>query len=55
MRYYFNSKSGKCELFTYSGCYGNSNNFQTLEACENKCKIQLLFGKRSLKKGENAF
>jgi hypothetical protein len=55
MRYYFNSKSGKCELFTYSGCYGNSNNFQTLEACENKCKIRLLFGKRSLKKGENAF
>lgn len=37
-RYYYNSKSGECEMFLYGGCDGNENNFETKEECENKCK-----------------
>jgi hypothetical protein len=29
--------SGKCELFTYGGCEGNANNFETEEECAAKC------------------
>ena len=36
-RYFYNSKTGKCELFTYGGCSGNRNNFETARACEKKC------------------
>ena len=36
-RYYYNAKSGDCELFTYGGCRGNENNFETREDCANKC------------------
>ncbi|XP_052754265.1 hemolymph trypsin inhibitor B [Galleria mellonella] len=27
-----------CVLFTYGGCQGNANNFETLEACKNACE-----------------
>lgn len=37
-RWYFNSNRGHCEIFTYSGCEGNKNNFKTLELCERICK-----------------
>ncbi|KAI4462409.1 spondin [Holotrichia oblita] len=36
-RWHFNSIKGKCELFSYSGCEGNKNNFRTLEMCEHIC------------------
>lgn len=36
-RWHFNSIKGKCELFSYSGCEGNKNNFRTLEMCERVC------------------
>ncbi len=36
-RYYFNSSTKVCEKFYYGGCSGNSNNFFTKLACENKC------------------
>jgi hypothetical protein len=36
-RWFFNSESGECEEFTYGGCEGNANNFETLEACETAC------------------
>lgn len=36
-RYAFNSDSGECELFTYGGCLGNGNNFETIEKCEATC------------------
>eukprot|EP00054_Salpingoeca_dolichothecata_P028024 m.209432 g.209432 ORF g.209432 m.209432 type:complete len:1116 (-) comp26104_c0_seq3:129-3476(-) len=39
LRYYFNSKSGKCETFSYGGCGGNANNFKTLADCNAKCDI----------------
>jgi len=42
-RYFFNSKSGKCELFTYGGCSGNRNNFESASECEKKCLIGKLY------------
>ena len=36
-RYYHNSDTKSCEVFVYGGCQGNSNNFFTKLACENKC------------------
>nr|P0DMJ2.1 RecName: Full=PI-actitoxin-Aeq3c; Short=PI-AITX-Aeq3c; AltName: Full=Kunitz-type protease inhibitor AEAPI [Actinia equina] len=35
--YYYNSKSEKCEEFTYGGCDANANNFQTEEECKKAC------------------
>ena len=39
-RYYYNSKTGKCEKFTYGGCEGNLNNFEDIKACQEKCVKQ---------------
>uniref|UniRef100_A0A0K8TK00 BPTI/Kunitz inhibitor domain-containing protein n=1 Tax=Lygus hesperus TaxID=30085 RepID=A0A0K8TK00_LYGHE len=36
-RYYFDASSQQCVLFTYGGCMGNGNNFQTKEECEQTC------------------
>eukprot|EP01083_Nonionella_stella_P272683 924796_1 len=36
-RYYYNTKTEKCEEFTYGGCGGNGNNFETMEKCQNSC------------------
>ncbi|GMH43260.1 hypothetical protein BSKO_11182 [Bryopsis sp. KO-2023] len=36
-RWFFNSLSGQCERFTYGGCRGNKNNFQTIEECKKAC------------------
>lgn len=35
--FFFNSMSGRCEMFTYGGCDGNQNIFETEEACQNLC------------------
>lgn len=35
--WYFKSSARQCEPFTYSGCEGNSNRFQTVEECEKTC------------------
>ncbi|GAV03191.1 hypothetical protein RvY_13653 [Ramazzottius varieornatus] len=37
-RYYFDVAAGQCKQFTYGGCEGNANNFQTLEDCESRCQ-----------------
>uniref|UniRef100_A0A0N5AE10 Kunitz/Bovine pancreatic trypsin inhibitor domain protein n=1 Tax=Syphacia muris TaxID=451379 RepID=A0A0N5AE10_9BILA len=37
-RYWYNAQSRQCELFQYTGCQGNDNNFDTLLACQTKCK-----------------
>ena len=36
-RWFHNSATGQCEEFTYGGCQGNANNFETLAACESAC------------------
>lgn len=36
-RYYYNSSTRRCEQFSYGGCCGNANNFETLAACTNAC------------------
>ncbi|XP_042540454.1 tissue factor pathway inhibitor 2 [Dipodomys spectabilis] len=37
LRYYYNRHSQTCQTFSYGGCYGNANNFYTLEECEDAC------------------
>lgn len=36
-RWAFNADKKKCEPFYYSGCDGNSNNFESLEVCMHSC------------------
>ncbi|XP_065641560.1 uncharacterized protein LOC100198750 [Hydra vulgaris] len=36
--YFYNTTSGICNLFYYTGFEGNENNFQTLEECQTKCQ-----------------
>ncbi|KAL4240558.1 hypothetical protein ACF0H5_001350 [Mactra antiquata] len=36
-RYYYDSTSGECKLFFYTGCGGNINNFKTLDECYGRC------------------
>ncbi|KAL4237838.1 hypothetical protein ACF0H5_002550 [Mactra antiquata] len=36
-RYYYDTQVNRCMKFAYGGCYGNGNNFVTLEDCENAC------------------
>ncbi|KAL1501147.1 hypothetical protein ABEB36_006531 [Hypothenemus hampei] len=38
-RFYFNSKTNKCETFTYTGCHGNHNNFQSETTCNAVCPV----------------
>lgn len=35
--YYYNRHTQSCEEFTFGGCDGNDNNFETLEDCETSC------------------
>ncbi|CAG9762897.1 unnamed protein product [Ceutorhynchus assimilis] len=36
-RWYFDTAKGRCEIFSFSGCEGNQNNFNTLELCQTLC------------------
>jgi hypothetical protein len=36
-RFYFDAELGECRPFTYGGCQGNANNFETLAQCEQTC------------------
>ncbi|XP_013398726.1 papilin isoform X2 [Lingula anatina] len=37
-RWYFDQKTRSCKTFTYGGCLGNKNNFETRDACEQSCR-----------------
>uniref|UniRef100_A0A671KQI8 Tissue factor pathway inhibitor n=1 Tax=Sinocyclocheilus anshuiensis TaxID=1608454 RepID=A0A671KQI8_9TELE len=39
-RFYFDTDTGRCELFEYGGCQGNANNFETLQECEEMCLVK---------------
>ena len=36
-RFYFDKTYGRCQLFSYGGCGGNSNNFETIDECVAHC------------------
>ncbi|XP_028938241.1 WAP four-disulfide core domain protein 18-like [Ornithorhynchus anatinus] len=36
-KFYYNSKTKKCESFIYGGCQGNENRFDTVEECMARC------------------
>ncbi|EYC23629.1 hypothetical protein Y032_0015g2753 [Ancylostoma ceylanicum] len=36
-KYGFDKSAGKCVEFTYGGCSGNANRFDTLAACKKRC------------------
>lgn len=38
LKYYYNSKRGRCHGFIYGGCGGNQNNFPSRYHCERICR-----------------
>nr|Q6T6T5.1 RecName: Full=Kunitz-type serine protease inhibitor bitisilin-1; AltName: Full=BG-11; AltName: Full=Kunitz protease inhibitor 1; Flags: Precursor [Bitis gabonica]AAR24526.1 Kunitz protease inhibitor 1 [Bitis gabonica] len=36
-RFYYDSVSKECQKFTYGGCKGNSNNFESMDECRKTC------------------
>ncbi|VDL71796.1 unnamed protein product [Nippostrongylus brasiliensis] len=36
-RFYYDASSATCKRFTYSGCGGNANNFQSFASCQATC------------------
>jgi len=37
LKYYFDKDSGTCKPFRYGGCQGNSNNFDSILECNERC------------------
>nr|CAD7586526.1 unnamed protein product [Timema genevievae] len=40
-RYYYDPEAKACVKFRYGGCYGNCNNFATVEKCEMACLTKI--------------
>ncbi|XP_018562061.1 papilin [Anoplophora glabripennis] len=41
-RWYYDTPEKRCVPFYYSGCNGNQNNFDSKEACENDCPMDIV-------------
>uniref|UniRef100_A0A158R459 BPTI/Kunitz inhibitor domain-containing protein n=1 Tax=Syphacia muris TaxID=451379 RepID=A0A158R459_9BILA len=37
-RYWYNANTRQCQMFEFSGCQGNDNNFETILDCQSYCK-----------------
>ena len=37
-RWYWDNKACECKQFTYGGCQGNGNNFETIAECQSRCQ-----------------
>nr|XP_054928941.1 kunitz-type serine protease inhibitor 6-like [Dermacentor andersoni] len=51
-RYYFNTTTNTCEEFTYGGCEGNRNNFETVEECKASCAPETAYEAKCLARAE---
>lgn len=40
-KYYFDRNSGECKPFSYGGCQGNANNFDTHDECIARCGVDV--------------
>nr|ABI52641.1 Kunitz domain [Argas monolakensis] len=40
VKYYHNPKTKQCEAFTFHGCGGNNNRFNTKRECERFCRVK---------------
>lgn len=49
-RWYYRREEGRCREFSYGGCQGNANNFQTEESCRTACASKTPFEVCSLPK-----
>lgn len=38
--FYFDSTTGTCKSFAYTGCKGNANNFISIEDCQKTCRTK---------------
>lgn len=43
MAYFFNTETGFCQAFSFSGCGGNGNNYRTLKDCARNCGNNFAF------------
>ncbi|XP_048580646.1 fibrillin-1 isoform X2 [Nematostella vectensis] len=40
IRWHYDMRSSECKMFTYGGCQGNANNFESKAACLKKCSAK---------------
>ncbi len=41
-RWFFDSASRTCQPFKFGGCFGNQNNFENRELCEDRCGLSVV-------------
>ncbi|KAI8435836.1 hypothetical protein MSG28_004052 [Choristoneura fumiferana] len=39
-KYYYDVNERKCKTFVYGGCNGNSNRFETITECMERCGLK---------------
>ena len=37
--YHYNADTGRCDVFTYTGCQGNANRFSDKSECMSTCAV----------------